>query len=86
MITDVVMAFVVAVFIELSSLAGMFFANFKQFVIFMCCVPIVLIYLVNGYQINFIGKMDFSIWILFVIMFDAVLVLLEAEIKKHIKE
>ena len=86
MIADVVMAFVVATFIELLSLAGIYFANFKQFVIFMCCLPIVLAYLVNGYQNNFIGKMDFAIWVIFVVMFDAVLVLLEVEIKKHIKK
>jgi hypothetical protein len=86
MIADVTMAFAVAIIIELLSLSVFDFENLKQFVVFMFCFPIVLVYFINGCQINFIGKMDFAIWVIFVIMFDTVLVLLEKVIKNHIKE
>lgn len=83
MIADILMAFVIALFLERFSLINKYF---KQIAILVCCFILVFIYFVNGCQIDFVGTIDLAIWIMFVIMFDIMLMLIIKKIKKHIKE
>ena len=70
MILDVLMAFVMALFLEVCSLLD---KRIKQLTVFVCCLIGIIIYFVNGYQIDFIGKIDLAIWIIFVIVFNMLL-------------
>lgn len=70
MVVDMLMAFVIALFLEMLSSINKYF---KQIAIFINCILIIFIYFICGCRIDFIGEMDLSIWIVFVIMFDEVL-------------
>ena len=83
MITDILMAFVMALFLEMFSLISKYL---KQIVIFVCCFTLVFVYFVSGCQIDFVGTIDLTIWIMFIIMFDIMLMVITKKIKKHIKE
>ena len=83
MIADIFMAFVIALLLEMLSLSNEYF---KQFVIFVSCFTITLVYFVEGCKLNFIGNFDLSVWIMFVIMFDILLMFTIKKILKHIKE
>ena len=43
------------------------------------------LYFVNGYTMNFIGTMDFGMWILFVVMFKTMITLLEQRLVRYFK-
>lgn len=83
MLLDIMMAFVIAMMIELLS-----FGNkvFKQFLICFICISIILIYFISECQIGFIGKIDFEIWILFVILFNNIITIVINKLIKAIKE
>lgn len=83
MIADILMAFVIALFLEMFSLIS---KHFKQIVILVCCFTLVFVYFVSGCQVDFVGTIDLAIWIMFVIMFDIVLMFTTKKIKNHIKE
>ena len=70
MIVDILMAFATALFLEMLALTN---KRFKQFIILIICLAIIFIYFISGYQLNFIGEIDLAIWIMFVIIFDMVL-------------
>lgn len=70
MILDVLMAFVMALFLEVCSLLD---KRIKQLTVFACCLTGIVIYFVNGYQIDFIGEIDLAIWTMFVIVFNMLL-------------
>lgn len=83
MIVDILMAFVIALFLEMFLLINKYL---KQIVVFVCCLTLVFVYFVSGWQVDFIGKIDLAIWIMFVIIFDIALMFATKKIKKHIKE
>lgn len=70
MFTDIMMAFIIAMVIELLSLD---IKAFKQFLICFICILIITMYFIFDNQINFIGKIDFEIWIIFVILFNNII-------------
>lgn len=80
MITDIIMAFLIAMLMNMGN------KYFKQIMIFVCCVTIIIVYFINNFQINFIGEIDFGIWVAFVIVFDIALTFAKERIKKYIKE
>ena len=80
MITDIIMAFLIAMLMNMGN------KYLKQIMIFVCCVTIIIVYFINNFQINFIGEIDFGIWVAFVIMFDIALTFAKERIKKYIKE
>jgi len=82
MITDILMAFVIALLLEMLS----FNKYIKPIAISMCCLTIIFIYFINGCQLDFAGTIDLAIWIIFVIMFDIVLMFVGKKIESHIKE
>lgn len=82
MIVDVLTAFVIALLLEMFALINKYV---KQIVILVCCLTFIFIYFVSGCQIDFIGKIDLAIWIIFVIMFDTTLVFATKKIKNYIK-
>ena len=71
MIIDIGMAFVVACIIELCSSFSKFY---KYLVIFVSCITLILIYFING-DIGYLGKIDLGIWILFVVVFDLLILI-----------
>jgi hypothetical protein len=83
MIVDVLMALIVALFLEMFSLINKYV---KQIAIIVCCFTLIFVYFVRGCQVDFIGKMNLAIWIMFVIIFDIALMFATKQIMKHIKE
>ena len=82
MSTDISMAFVIAILIELFSLIS---KRFKRFIIFVWCIIIIHTYFANGCQINFIGEMDLAVWMVFVIMFNEMVMFATEISMKYIK-
>lgn len=77
MIVDIIMAFIMAILLEKFSVVGL-----KRITTFVFCFTIIFIYIVTGWQINFIGKMDFGMWIMFIIIFDEILMFVINKLKK----
>lgn len=80
MIADIIIAFLMAMLMNMSN------KYLKQIMIFVCCVTIIIVYFINNFQINFIGEIDFGIWLSFIIVFDIALTFAKERIKKYIKE
>lgn len=80
MIVDIIIAFLIALLMNIGN------KYLKQITIFASCLTTIIVYFVNGCQINFIGEIDFGIWITFVIIFDIALAFAEIKLKKYIKE
>ena len=74
MVADILMAFVVALLLEMFGLIN---KSFKPATIIGCCISLIAVYFLDESSLNFIGEMNFAIWILFVALFDAILTLLE---------
>lgn len=83
MFTDIMMAFIIAMVIELLSLG---IKTFKQFLICFVCILIITMYFIFDNQINFIGEIDFEIWIIFVILFNNIITIGINKLTKAIKE
>lgn len=91
MIADIMIAFVIALIIRMFSLTSKYL---KYIVVITMCITLITIYLNHGCTIGFIGEMDLAIWIVFIIIFDIALDLLEIGItyvlkrnkNNHIKE
>ena len=83
MFSDILMAFVIALFVEWVHLTD---KVFKQIMVIVFCISIIVIYFVSGCQLNYIGEINFGVWILFVILFDQILMIGINELIKHIKE
>lgn len=66
MVSDIIIAFLVAIILQQVSTTN---KRLKQFIIVIASIIIICIYFIKG-QLDFIGEIDFSIWILFVILFD----------------
>ena len=67
MLTDIAIALLVALLLET---IGILSEYLKSFLIIVACLCWLTIYLINGYSISFIGKMDLSMWIACVAIFD----------------
>ena len=80
MIADIIMAFLMVMLMNMGN------KYLKQIMIFVCCLTIIIVYFVNNHQINFIGEIDFGIWMAFIIMFDITLTFAEKKVRKYIKE
>lgn len=83
MFIDIMMAFVIALLIEGISLGSMIF---KQIMISTVCISIITIYFVSGCQVDFIGEIDFEIWIMFVVLFNNIITIGINKLIKTIKE
>ena len=83
MFGDIMMAFVIALLIEWFSLIS---NAFKQIMISVACISIIVIYFVSGCKLDFIGKIDFGVWIMFIILFNKVIIIGTNKLKKYIKE
>lgn len=70
MIADILMAFCVAIMIEMISLNNY---RLKKIMISIICLTIIIVYLLNDRNINFLGETDFAIWIIFVILFNVLI-------------
>ena len=82
MIADILIAFVFSLIIELFSSMG---KTMKRIFILIACATFIVLYFVNGYTMNFIGTMDFGMWILFVVMFNTMITLLEQRLVRYFK-
>lgn len=81
MIVDILMAFVIAMILELFS----FHSNtLKQILISVVFIECVVVYFICG-QINFVGEIDFEIWIMFVTIFNIVITNVMDRLEKHMK-
>ena len=82
MCADIIVAFAVAL---LFNMFGQMGKIFKKLLVFVACATLVVVYFINR-SLNFIGSMDLSIWIMFVILFDILVQVFEALLRKKIKE
>ena len=69
--TDISMAFVIALMIRMFALTSKYL---KYIVVTTMCMTLIAIYFKNGSTIGFIGEMDLAIWIVFVVLFDMLLI------------
>lgn len=67
---DIAMAFVIAMLLNMFWFLG---SNIKKIFVLVCGVAVCIIYILNGLHINFIGTIDFGIWIICVGCFDIVI-------------
>ena len=81
-VTDIIMAFLVAVDLELFSFANKYF---KWGAIFVSCFTLLMIYFFTDYSLEFAGNLELSVWLMLVIAFDIILMFVEEIFKKHIK-
>ena len=70
MTIDIAMAFVIAMLFNMFWFLG---SNIKKIVVLVCGFTVYIIYILNGLHINFIGTIDFGIWIICVRCFDIVI-------------
>lgn len=82
MCADIIVAFAVAL---LFNMFGQMGKIFKKLLVFAACATLVVVYFINR-SLNFISSMDLSIWIMFVILFDILVQVFEALLRKKIKE
>ena len=68
--TDIAMAFVIAMLFNMFCFLG---SNIKKIFVLACGITVCIIYILNGLHINFIGTIDFGIWIICVGCFDIVI-------------
>ena len=83
MSADIGMAFVIALLIRMFAMTNKYL---KYIVVSAVCISLISIYFINGCEIGFIGEMDLAIWIVFVILFDMFLDLLENGVTSVLKE
>lgn len=83
MFTDIYMAFVIAMLFKALSLSS---KTLAKLLIFMSCLTLIITYFVNGCSIYFIGEIDLAIWILCVIVFDALITFIEALLVSLVKK
>lgn len=70
MVIDIAMAFVIAMLFNMFSFIG---NNIKNLLVLICGGTICVIYILNDFQINFIGTIDFGVWIVWVIVFNMII-------------
>lgn len=70
LVIDIAMAFVIAMLFNMFSFIG---NNIKNLLVLICGGTICVIYILNDFQINFIGTIDFGVWIVWVIVFNMII-------------
>ena len=83
MVADILMAFVVALSFELFCSIG---KMMKSIMVLVCCITMIATYFIRGLSLNFIGSMDLSVWMLFVIAFMTIFSILEQWFVRIFKE
>ena len=83
MIADISMALVVSLSFQLFSVLG---KTIKHVIIALGCITVIVTYFCTGNTLNFIGTMDFGIWVLFVIVFSTILSLIEQRLVRFFKD
>lgn len=83
MIIDILTAFVFAWLFQFFAFIS---KPFKTIIILVSCTVAIIVYFASGCQINYAGKTDFAVWILFVIIFNILITIGLDKLKKHIKE
>lgn len=66
MFADILVAFVVAIMINMFAQMGKLF---KHLLVFVACCTLLVVYFIQGTP-SFLGELDFSAWLLFLIIFD----------------
>lgn len=82
-ISDIITAFTMALFLQLLTLAG---KRFRKIAILSFCYTGIFTYFICNKNIDFIGNIDLSIWILFIIIFDSLIARLIKYFHKKDKE
>lgn len=67
---DVAMAFIIAMLFNMFGFIG---NNIKNLLVLICGGTICVIYILNDFQINFIGIIDFGVWIVCIIVFNIII-------------
>ena len=80
MFVDIMMALVIALFLEYVALTS---KAFKQIIILTGCIFIIVIYFIDGCNLDFIGKMNFGVWLVFVILFNKIVMFGINKLKKY---
>ena len=80
---DIWMAFFIALFIEWVYVNSKFLGEITILTIY---IGIISAYYIHGCKINFVGEVDFAVWIIFVLLFNKIIKFVVKKIAKHIKE
>lgn len=80
MLIDIAMALVFALVFECFALLN---KGLKQLIILTACVTVILVYFISGYKFNFVGEMDFGVWVIFVTFFNKIVQLIINKLKKE---
>lgn len=70
LVIDIAMAFVIAMLFNMFGFIG---NNIKNLLVLVCGGTICVIYILNDLQINFIGTIDFGIWVICVVCFNVII-------------
>lgn len=79
MFADILVAFAVALMINMFAQMGKLF---KHLLIFVACGTLLVVYFIQGTP-SFLGELDFSAWLLFIIIFDILISRLEQLLIKY---
>lgn len=79
---DIAIALLVALLFEMLSILG---RHFKRIAILTSCVTFIAVYYISGWEIDFKGEMDVTIWVLCVVTFDTLLATVIDKFSNHIK-
>ena len=83
MVADILMALTISLCLELFGSMG---KTMKRIFIAVCCLTVIVAYFCTGNTINFLGTMDFGIWVLFVIVFSTILSFIEQRLIRFFKD
>lgn len=83
MFIDILIALLFAVVIEL---VYNFSTIMKPIIIIFFCICSIIIYFISGCQLDFIGAMDFSIWLMLIILFNQISIIIIRKIWKNMKD
>lgn len=81
MFADILVALAVALMINMFAQMGKLF---KQLLVFVACCTLLVVYFIQGTP-RFLGELDFSAWLLFLIIFDILISRLEQLLIKYAK-
>ncbi len=79
MFADILVAFAVALMINMFAQMGKLF---KHLLVFVACGTLLVVYFIQGTP-SFLGELDFSAWLLFLIIFDILISRLEQILIKY---
>lgn len=82
MFADILVAFAVALMINMFAQMGKLF---KHLLVFVACGTLLVVYVIQGTP-SFLGELDFSAWLLFLIIFDILISSLEQILIKYVNK